>query len=137
MRTRMRIGSAGSVCVGGVRLRPQEDFAMKLSPFHILVPVCLVVAGSAAATSPKPRISMQAARAKAMKIVHHGTIRSSELETEHGNLLYSFDIKLPGKPGVEEVQISAIDGRLLSRKYESPNKEKAEARAEAHDKKRS
>jgi hypothetical protein len=30
------------------------------------------------------------------------------LEREHGKLIYSFDIRVPGKPGIEEVQVSAI-----------------------------
>jgi uncharacterized membrane protein YkoI len=93
------------------------------------------MAATSSAAVTKPKISMQAARASAMRIVHQGSVRSAELETEHGRLLYSFDIELPNRRGVEEVQISAIDGRLLSRKHESPAKEKAEVRAEAREKK--
>ena len=35
------------------------------------------------------------------------TVKSAELEAEHGCLLYSFDIEVAGKTGVQEVQIDA------------------------------
>ena len=63
----------------------------------------------------------------------HGRIRSAELEREHGRLIYSFDIAVPGRPGVEEVQISALTGRLISRRHESPAAERREAHREARE----
>jgi len=43
----------------------------------------------------------------------------------------SFDIELAGKTGVQEVQIDAGNGKILSNKHESP---KAEAAEKAKDK---
>jgi hypothetical protein len=88
------------------------------------------------AAKPAPRISMQAARASALAIVPNGRVKSAELETENGRLVYSFDITVPNRTGIEEVQISAIDGRLISRTHESPAAERAEKRAEAREHKR-
>ena len=98
--------------------------------------LCLIVAVTAltptalAALQAHPSISMQAARARALALVPNGTIRSAELERERGRLIYSFDIDIPHQPGVEEVQISATTGRLVSRTHESPAAEHREARAE-------
>jgi uncharacterized membrane protein YkoI len=74
---------------------------------------------------------MQAARASALALVPHGVVRSAELEREHGTLIYSFDISVPRRSGIEEIQISALTGRLVSRSHESPAAERREARAEA------
>jgi hypothetical protein len=59
------------------------------------------------------------------------TVKSAELETEHGCLLYSFDIEVAGKTGVQEVQIDAGNGKVFSNKHETP---KAEAAEKAKDK---
>ena len=60
------------------------------------------------------------------------TVKEAELEAEHGCLVYSFDIELAGKTGVQEVQIDAGNGKVFSSKHESP---KAEAAEKAKDKK--
>ncbi|MEA3061141.1 MAG: hypothetical protein QOJ94_922 [Sphingomonadales bacterium] len=90
----------------------------------------LLLPTGAPAKGPRPQISMAAARAKALAYVPQGRIRSAELETEKGRLLYSFDIQVPGRQGVEEIQISAIDGKLISREHETPAAESREARSE-------
>jgi hypothetical protein len=59
------------------------------------------------------------------------TVKEAELEAEHGCLVYSFDIEVTGKTGVQEVQVDAGNGKLLSSKHESP---KAEAAEKAKDK---
>jgi uncharacterized membrane protein YkoI len=69
---------------------------------------------------------MEVARAQALAAVPHGRIKSAELEREQGRLIYSFDIAVPGRAGFEEVQISAIDGSLISVRHESPADERAE-----------
>jgi hypothetical protein len=58
------------------------------------------------------------------------TVKQAELEAEHGCLVYSFDIEVAGKTGVQEVQIDAGNGKLLSSKHETP---KAEAAEKARD----
>lgn len=90
-----------------------------------------ILAGATPTMAQHPRISMHDARARALALVPHGTIRAGELEREHGTLIYSFDIAVPGRPGIEEVQISALDGRVVSRTHESPAAERREARQEA------
>jgi hypothetical protein len=55
------------------------------------------------------------------------SVASAELEAEHGCLLWSFDLKVAGEPGVQEVQVDAGDGKVLSVKHETPRHEAAEA----------
>jgi hypothetical protein len=62
------------------------------------------------------------------------TAKETELEAEHGCLVWSFDILLAGKAGIQEIQVDAGDGKVLSSKHESP---KAEAGEKARDKAKS
>jgi hypothetical protein len=54
------------------------------------------------------------------------TVKESELESEHGCLVYSFDIAVEGKSGVEEIQVDAGTGKVLSTVHEGPKAEAAE-----------
>lgn len=77
------------------------------------------------------KVSSSTARATALALVPQGKVKSSELEREHGRLLYSFDIATKGKSGIDEVQIDAITGAVLSNTHETPAMERAEAKADA------
>ena len=81
------------------------------------------------------KISEKTARATALKEVPNGKIKSSELERENGNLIYSFDIVVAGKPGVEEVNVNAIDGSIVAHEHETAKSEKKEAAQESKAKK--
>jgi uncharacterized membrane protein YkoI len=81
------------------------------------------------------KISEADARATALKEVPNGTVKSEELEREKGKLIYSYDISVPGKSGIEEVNINAMDGSVVAKSHETPRTEKAEARKEAKEKK--
>jgi len=81
------------------------------------------------------KISEADARATALKQVPNGTVKSEELEREHGKLIYSYDITVPGKSGIQEVNVNAIDGTVVAKEHESAKTEKKEAKAEAKEKK--
>src|SRR5262249_26801181 len=66
------------------------------------------------------KVAEDAAAKTALAKVPKGSIESVELEREKGTLLYSYDIKVPGKKGVEEVHVDAVTGKLLSKEHESP-----------------
>src|SRR5713226_2650170 len=68
---------------------------------------------SQAELQKEAKISMEKAREIALKKVPGGKIESAELEREHGKLIYSFDIKT-SKPGVMEVNVDAITGKVLA-----------------------
>lgn len=76
------------------------------------------------------KISEKTARATALKEVPNGKVKSSEIERENGKLIYSFAIAAPGKTGIEEINVDAIDGSVVSREHESAKAEKKEAAQE-------
>jgi hypothetical protein len=53
-------------------------------------------------------------------------VTDGELEVEHGCLIYSFDIRISGKTGIDEIAVDAGTGKILSHKHESPKQEAAE-----------
>ena len=79
------------------------------------------------------KITMKEARALALAKVPKGKVEAEELEREHGRLLYSFDIRVPGKSGIQEVQIDAMNGKVLSVEHENPKAERKEAEKEKHE----
>ena len=81
------------------------------------------------------KISKDSAQKVALGQVAAGsTVKSSELEKEKGKLIYSFDITVPGQAGVEELNISAIDGSVVAHEHETAKKEAGEAKAEKAEK---
>lgn len=78
----------------------------------------------------KAKISETAARATAAAKVPNGTIQAVELEEEDGKLQYSYDIKVAGKTGIEEVNIDAINGSVIAVQHESPASLQKEAAAD-------
>jgi uncharacterized membrane protein YkoI len=90
---------------------------------------------SQATLQKEAKISEETARATALKEVPNGTVKSSELEREHGKLIYSYDIAVAGKSGIEEVNVNAIDGSVVARSHEGAAAEKKEAAQEAKEKK--
>ncbi len=111
-----------------------------LALMSMLVGASLIASNAAAAQAPfkeeKPglmaraRITPDSARKLALARVPNGKIAEEELEEENGKLVFSFDITVAGKTGVDEVQINALTGALVSRTHESP---KAQARERAAD----
>lgn len=78
----------------------------------------------------KATISSTAATATALAKVPKGAIQAAEVENEDGKLIYSFDIKVAGKSGIEEVAVDAMTGRVLSVEHETPKDEAKEAAAD-------
>ena len=77
------------------------------------------------------KVSEADAKKTALAQVPGGWVKEGGLEREDGKLLYSFDIASKGKSGIDEVQIDAITGAVLSNKHETPKMERAEAKADA------
>lgn len=111
----------------------------------ILAGLLLAIASAASAASPctihpkkgatkeelasLAKVSRENAQATALatfKDPSKATVKEAELEAEHGCLVYSFDIEVSGKKGIQEVQVDAGSGKVLSSKYESPKAEAAE-----------
>jgi uncharacterized membrane protein YkoI len=85
-----------------------------------------------AAMKKEAKISMEKAREIALKRAP-GSVTSSELERENGKLIYSFDIKT-SKSGVTEVNVNAIDGKIVAVAHENAKKEADEKKQEEKEK---
>jgi len=76
-------------------------------------------AESQATLQSEAKISEESARATALKEVANGSVKSSKLEREQGKLVYSYNITVPGKSGVEQVHVNATDGSVAGKRHES------------------
>ena len=93
-------------------------------------------AGGATHGFTKPmtaKISPQAARVRALRKVHGAKVESEELEREHGRLVYSFDLMVPHKSGIRELQVDAMTGKIVSVKHETPASERKERAKERRE----
>lgn len=77
------------------------------------------------------KMTMVDARAMALRTVPGATIQAGEIEREGGKLIYSFDMKVASKSGIDEVNIDAMTGKLVGKQHETPKDERAEAKADA------
>jgi uncharacterized membrane protein YkoI len=80
------------------------------------------------------KITMEQARETALKRAP-GNVEGSELEREHGRLVYSFDIR-NSKGTIDEVQVSAITGKVVRVEHENKKQEAEEKRQESREKSR-
>ena len=88
-------------------------------------------ATSQAALRKEATVAEAAARKTALAAVPGGKVQSHELERENGRLIYSYDIKVAGKSGVEEVNVDAKTGEIVAREHEDAKAEAKEKKAEA------
>jgi uncharacterized membrane protein YkoI len=75
-------------------------------------------------------ITPDSARALARGRVANGVIAEQGIEMEGGKLVYSFDMRVRGRSGIDEVLIDAMSGAVISVEHEGPA---AEARERAQD----
>ena len=100
--------------------------------------VCVVVAAvlSTACATTQPKLESQAkvskgdAETTALARVPNGKVAQSELEKEHGKLVWSFDLASPGSPDITEVQVDAVTGEVVSVARETPEQQEAEMKAD-------
>ena len=81
--------------------------------------------------SREASVTEAAALATAQQRVPKGRVDALELEREKGVLMYSFDFKVPGKSGIDEVNVDAKTGAVLHVEHESPAAERKEAAEDA------
>lgn len=93
--------------------------------------LCLLLAAAPVAAQQKPKVPEPQARATALAKVPHGHVRSEELEHEGGRLIYSYDIAVPGRSGIQEVNVDAMTGAVVGVQHEGPAAERSEAARES------
>jgi len=76
--------------------------------------------------STQSTIPREQAQAIALTKAPGGMVKDGELETEHGRLLWSFDIAVPGEEDITEIQVDAKSGEIVSTERESPEAEAKE-----------
>lgn len=109
---------------------------LTIIPAILLLAVIAVPLAAQAVKEEEPgmlaqaRVKADSAQRTALRRVPGGKIESAELEREHGTLIYSFDIKVPGKEGIEEVHVDANTGAVVKMEHESAENEASEASEE-------
>jgi uncharacterized membrane protein YkoI len=76
------------------------------------------------------KITRSRAEHIALSKVPDGRVSSGELEREHGTLIWSFDIAKPDTRAINEVQVDAKTGKVVSVKTETAKDQAAEAAAD-------
>jgi hypothetical protein len=90
-----------------------------------------------AGAGEKAKIERAAAEKIALTRVPGGMIKEGELETEHGKLVWSFDIAQKASPDIIEVQVDAMTGEVVAMEIETPDDQAKEAADdESHEKKK-
>jgi uncharacterized membrane protein YkoI len=72
------------------------------------------------------KVSKDDAQKTALAKVPDGTIKESELEKEHGTLIWSFDVATPDKKDITEVNVDAITGNVVFTETKAPEDQKKE-----------
>ena len=85
------------------------------------------------AQKKEPKISRAAAEKIALAR-ESGTVKSGELEKEHGRMIYSFDIQTAS--AIHEVNVDANSGKIVEDSVESAASEAKEAQQDAAKPKR-
>jgi uncharacterized membrane protein YkoI len=68
-------------------------------------------------------VSKADAQATPQTKVPNGTYKSSELEKEHGKIIWSFGFTTPDSKDVTEVNVDAKTGAIVNVEHEKPEKE--------------
>lgn len=79
------------------------------------------------------RVSPDSARRLARARVAGASIAEEGIEQENGKLVYSFDMRTPGRTGIDEVLIDAMTGAIISVSHEGPKQEAAERAQDARE----
>lgn len=121
----MRTRTILFICAGILMLAVDgQIYAQAATPKKSKIPASL---------KSEAKLSVEDAREIAANKVP-GTIEEEELEKENGKLVYSFDIQLKGEKNITEVQVSAIDGSIVSVERENAAAEANEKKQDANKK---
>src|SRR5689334_4369318 len=104
-----------------------------------LIAIAIAIGLGCGASQSGPGASARVSKAHAEKVALSrtpgGSVKESELETEHGRLVWSFDIATPGTADITEVQVDATTGAIVSVEKEGPEQQQIEKEQDAREKK--
>jgi hypothetical protein len=115
---------AGAALVGG--LSAQQPAQQQEPKYKRDLPAALM---------KRATVSEAQAAKTALAAMPNATIKAVELEDENGRLIYSYELKVPGHSGIEEVNVNAKTGAIVNTEHETPASERGEAKQEAAKKK--
>lgn len=101
----------------------------------MLATVALMTSSTIANAKPTPpqnRVSIEAARAVALK-AYPGKVKDEELEFEGGKWIYSFDLQEPSDKRVHEAHVDAVTGKLVNMHTETAADERKEKKEDAKE----
>jgi len=87
-------------------MRAMLVVAVLLSPIALPRP--------AAAQQLRAKVDQESAKSVALAQVPNGAVAAVQLKVERGTMVYIYDISVPGRTGLEEVRVSAVDGQFVS-----------------------
>lgn len=141
----MFLSAARAILLRPLATCPFSFQDLKMS-FRMLITGAFLCVGTAVASAQQPslkvkedepgllakaRITPDSAIRLAQTRIPAGKIRSAEIESEDGRLIYSFDIKTSGRSGIDEVNVDAMTGKVLPVEHEGPKAEAAERAADS------
>lgn len=94
-------------------MRRAKIFAAVIYAVLVMGTIAFVHFPELQADEAQAKIGPEQARAAALRAVP-GTVKDADLETEHGRLVYSYEIARPGQRGITEVSVSAMDGSIVN-----------------------
>jgi hypothetical protein len=103
--------------------------ATLLAAAALFLPAGCATHRSQAELQAKAKITQEQAQQIAMSKAPGGTIKEATLEKEHGKIVWSFDIAVPGARDITEVQVDADTGEVVSVESESPAQEAKEKKS--------
>jgi hypothetical protein len=89
---------------------------MRLLHCSVVLAVAVLIPAEGRAQQLRAKIPQDQARSIALARVPGGTVAASQLKVEGGTLVYIFDIAVPGRDGLDELHVSAVDGQVVSAK---------------------
>jgi hypothetical protein len=104
---------------------------IKMALLGSIMAACgLISPATPADRSKQAKVDRATAEKTALSRVPGGHIKEGELEKEHGNLVWSFDIAEPGSRNIIEVQVDAVNGAIVSLETETPAQQAKEVAAD-------
>jgi len=119
--TRFAIPVAGALLAGSALMGPLAAQQQQEPQYKRDLPAALM---------KEAKVPETEAAKTALSTVQNGQIQAVELENENGRLIYSYELKVPGKSGIEEVNVNAKTGAVVNTEHESPASERGEAKQE-------
>ena len=107
----------GSILLAALALAAVPSFALAQAPTQPARPT--YKREVSARLLARAKVSEDSALKIAMARIPGAAVQAVELENEHGHLIWSWELKLAGKTGIEEVNVDALDGSIVGVEHEN------------------